>query len=99
MGVKFKPLSRRTFLRGAGVALGLPLLEAMLPPRASGSLLAAGQGASAPVRAAYLYFPNGAWMDAWIPCDTGADYELPFSLTPLAPVRDSVLVLSGLDKP
>jgi hypothetical protein len=94
MGVKFEPLSRRTFLRGAGVALGLPLLEAMLPAKAS-----AAEAAVAPVRAAYLYFPNGAWMDAWVPKQTGADYELPFSLTPLAPVKDSVVVLSGLDKP
>src|SRR5437588_2677707 len=97
MGVKLKPLSRRTFLRGAGVALGLPLLEAMLP--APTALLGAGQNAAAPVRAAYLYFPNGAWMDAWVPKQTGADYELPFSLTPLEPVRDAVVVLSGLDKP
>lgn len=94
MGVKFKPLSRRTFLRGAGVALGLPFLEAMQPVRAAGP-----KAAAAPVRAAYLYFPNGAWMDAWVPKQTGADYELPFSLTPLEPVKDSVVVLSGLDKP
>jgi hypothetical protein len=93
-----KPLSRRTFLRGAGVALGLPLLEAMLPSRHS-TALADPEQAVAPVRAAYLYFPNGAWMDAWVPKKTGADFELPFSLTPLAPVRNSVLVLSGLDKP
>jgi hypothetical protein len=53
----------------------------------------------APVRAAYLYFPNGALMDAWTPKETGANYQLPFSLTPLKPVRDSVVVLSGLDKP
>jgi hypothetical protein len=98
MGVKFRPLPRRTFLRGAGVCLGLPLLDAMLPLRAAAPP-AAPQGPSAPVRAAYLYFPNGAWMEAWVPRKTGADYELPFSLTPLAPVRDSVVVLSGLDKP
>lgn len=96
MGGKHQPLSRRTFLRGAGVAMGLPLLDAMLPRRAE----AAGPPvAAAPVRAAYLYFPNGAWMDAWIPKETGADYKLPFSLTPLEPIRDSVTVLSGLDKP
>src|SRR5436190_12612760 len=99
MGVKFKPLSRRTFLRGAGVALGLPLLDAMLPTGLSGSPFRSAQRALAPVRAAYLYFPNGAWMDAWIPTQSGSNYELPFSLTPLAPVKDSVLVLSGLDKP
>src|SRR5687767_8724035 len=98
MGVKSRPLPRRTFLRGAGVALGLPLLDAMLPLRAAAPP-AAKEGSGAPVRAAYLYFPNGAWMDAWVPKQTGADYELPFSLTPLAPVRDAVVVLSGLDKP
>jgi hypothetical protein len=97
MSVKTKPLSRRTFLRGAGVSLGLPLLEAMLPRGAAAA--EAAQAAAAPVRAAYLYFPNGAWMDAWVPKKTGTDYDLPFSLTPLAPVRDSVAVLSGLDKP
>jgi Protein of unknown function (DUF1552) len=96
MGLKNKRLSRRTFLRGAGVALGLPMLEAMLPLRAGASM---SDAARAPARAAYLYFPNGAWMDEWVPKKTGADFELPFSLTPLAPVRDSVCVLSGLDKP
>jgi hypothetical protein len=94
MPTKRKALSRRTFLRGTGVALGLPLFEAMTPSKAS-----AAAGETAPVRAAYLYFPNGAWMDAWVPKQTGAEYELPFSLTPLAPVKDSVTVLSGLDKP
>src|SRR5205085_1744294 len=74
-----------------------PLLDAMLPLRAAGP--PAPQGPSAPVRAAYLYFPNGAWMDAWVPRKTGPDYELPYSLMPLAPVRDAVAVLSGLDKP
>src|SRR5437763_10970893 len=99
MGVKVKPLSRRTFLRGAGVALGLPLLEAMSSRGAAAPWFGGDERAAAPVRAAYLYFPNGAWMDAWVPKQTGADYELPFSLTPLEPVKDSVLVLSGLDKP
>jgi hypothetical protein len=98
MGVKHEALPRRTFLRGAGVALGLPLLDAMLPLRAAAPPVGEA-GPSAPVRAAYLYFPNGAWMDAWVPKKTGTDYELPFSLTPLAPVRESVVVLSGLDKP
>jgi hypothetical protein len=99
MAKSFQPLSRRTFLRGAGVALGLPLLDAMLPLRRSAAALGADAGAVAPVRAAYLYFPNGAWMDAWIPKQTGANYELPFSLMPLQPVKDSVMVMSGLDKP
>jgi hypothetical protein len=99
MKVKVQPLSRRTFLRGAGVALGLPLLEAMLPVRTQGSLLAGAQQPKAPVRMAFLYFPNGAWMNSWVPAQPGASYELPFCLTPLKPVQGSVTVLSGLDKP
>src|SRR5207237_2047151 len=41
----------------------------------------------------------GTWMDAWVPKQTGTDYELPFSLTPLAPVKDSVVRLTGRHKP
>jgi hypothetical protein len=99
MSIKFKPLSRRTFLRGAGVALGLPLLDAMLPLGRTSSVFRTTQRAVAPVRTAYLYFPNGAFMNAWVPTRTGTAYDLPFSLTPLEPVRDDVVVLSGLDKP
>jgi hypothetical protein len=96
MNAKFGPLSRRTFLRGMGVAMGLPLLEAMLP--AASSTFRVRRPPVAPVRAAFLYFPNGAWMNAWVPAQSGANFELPFSLTPLEPVRDAVTVLSGLDK-
>jgi hypothetical protein len=97
MGMRARALSRRTFLRGAGVALGLPLLEAMAPR--GRALARAAREAAAPVRAAYLYFPNGAWMDEWVPKKTGSDFELPFSLTPLESIRQHVNVLSGLDKP
>src|SRR5205809_758723 len=91
MGIPMKPLSRRTFLRGAGAALALPWLDAMRPRAAAAT-------GKPPVRLACLFFPNGVWQKAWIPEKAGADYELPFSLEPLAPVKDSVLVLSGLDK-
>ena len=97
MGARSRALSRRTFLRGAGVALGLPFLEAMAP-RTRAALTATGE-AAAPVRAAYLYFPNGDWMDTWVPKEKGTDYKLPFCLTPLESVREHVTVLSGLDKP
>jgi hypothetical protein len=97
MGIRAKPLSRRTLLRGAGVALGLPLLDAMAPR--TRAIARTASEAVAPVRAAYLYFPNGAWMDEWVPKKTGSDFELPFSLTPLESVRQHVTVLSGLDKP
>src|SRR5262249_14269419 len=75
------------------------LLDAMMPARGSGPAWRHAAQQAAPVRAAYLYFPNGAWMDAWVPKQTGADYKLPFSLAPLEPIRDHVTVLSGLDKP
>src|SRR5688572_29040986 len=85
------PLSRRTFLRGAGVSLALPVLDAMRPARAAGA-------AKPPVRTAFLYFPNGVWQKGWIPEKVGRDYDLPFSLAPLARLHSEVLVLSGLDK-
>jgi len=93
MNPKFGPLSRRTFLRGAGAALALPLLDAMLP-----TSRAAAVAARPPVRMAFLYFPNGVWQDAWIPKNAGYGYDLPFSLEPLATVRKSVTVVSRLDK-
>ncbi len=84
-----RELSRRSFLRGAGVALGLPLLEAMAFGAAK---------ASPPVRMSCLYFPNGMWEKDWNPAKAGADYELPFALQPLAPHKADVLVITGLDK-
>lgn len=94
MSTKSWHLSRRTFLRGAGAAIALPMLDAMRPQRAA----AADAAAKPPVRFACFFFPNGAWPDAWIPKQTGRDYELSFSLAPLEPVKGDVLVISGLDK-
>jgi hypothetical protein len=85
-------LSRRGFLRGAGVALSLPWL-ASWPGRCR-----AAAAIAPPRRAAFLYFPNGAPMKHWVPEAAGTDFTLPFALEPLAPVRDRVLVISGLDK-
>ena len=87
-------LSRRTLLRGAGAAIALPLLDAMRPLTA----LAASATTKAPTRMAVLFFPNGVWQDSWIPKQTGAGYEIPFSLEPLAKLKDQFLVLSGMDK-
>jgi hypothetical protein len=80
-------------LRGIGAAIALPILDAMAPVRAA----AAGR-AKAPVRMACLYFPNGVWQESWIPKTTGPDFELPFALEPLADFKQSISVLSGLDK-
>ncbi|MFM8634066.1 MAG: DUF1552 domain-containing protein [Planctomycetia bacterium] len=87
-----KPLSRRTMLRGAAAAIGLPLLDAMQLPRA-----AAAHGAT-PKRAAFLMVPNGIVHDAWKPATAGLDYVLPSSLEPLAAVREHVSVITGLSQ-
>jgi hypothetical protein len=96
-------IPRRTFLRGAGVMLGLPLLEAMgkVLPGAAADALAPASSVPAvrpPVRMACLYFPNGVWEANWFPDEAGRDYCLPFALEPLARHRHDMLVFSGLDK-
>src|SRR6185436_10706304 len=90
---------RRTFLRGAGVMLGLPILHAMgkVLPKASPAAVANDTVASnvqAPVRMACLYFPNGVWEKKWFPTEEGPDYELPVALEPLAPFKQDMLVFS-----
>lgn len=87
-------ISRRTVLRGLGVSMSLPLLEAMLPApaRAAGS----ERVGKPPVRMAFLYVPNGMHMPAWTPKETGADFEVPATLEPLAKYRSEMTVLSGL---
>ena len=86
-------LSRRTVLRGLGVSVALPFLDAMRP-----SPLIAGRAdeKSPPLRAAFLYVPNGVHMPAWTPRSLGAAFELPPILETLRPVKDDILVLSGL---
>lgn len=96
-------IPRRTFLRGAGVTLGLPILEAMgrVLPEASPAAPAPASTTRTvrpPVRMACIYFPNGVWEKSWFPTAAGADYELPFALEPLARHRQQLLVFSGLDK-
>ena len=87
-----KALSRRTILRGAGVAIALPLLEAMK----AGPLRAAGRSPHHPTRMAFVYVPNGVHMPNWTPTTTGPAFDLPSTLEPLRAVRDDLLVLSGL---
>ena len=91
------PLSRRTLLRGAGVALGLPWLEAMAPAASPRGPDADARPADAPpVRFAALFMPNGVRPDAWTPEGVGADFTLSRQLEPLAGVRDDVLVFTNL---
>src|SRR5213595_3368132 len=89
-------IPRRTFLKGLGTVIALPMLEAMLPPA---KLLAAGATEAVgtfPRRMAFIYIPNGANMEDWTPKSVGADYELPYILQPLAPLRNDIQVISGL---
>ena len=89
---KAQPLSRRMFLKGSGVALGLPLLNAMLPSNG----LAAGPSLSAPLRTAFVFFPNGAIMPQWNPTGEGENYQLSATLKPLEELKSEVLVISNL---
>ena len=88
-------ISRRAALKGMGVSVALPLLEAMLP----GTVLGAASPAAGkpPLRMAFIYVPNGKHMPDWTPKELGARFELPPTLAPLAPFRDKLLVLSGLE--
>ena len=73
MFITKKHLSRRTFLRGAGVAVGLPLLDAMVP-----AWTALAQTAAKPTpHMGFIYFPLGAIMDQWTPAAEGKSFELP----------------------
>jgi hypothetical protein len=87
-----KHLSRRTFLRGAGAAIGLPLLDAMVP-----ALGWAGPARrQSPLRLCYVYVPNGMVMRNWTPATEGRNFEFTPILMPLERFREQTLVLSGL---
>jgi len=87
-----KAIPRRTFLRGLGASLALPLLDGMVPAFA-GTLDAAAQ----PVRRmSIVYVPNGIIMDKWTPAAEGDGFELTPILEPLAAFRNRMTVLTGL---
>lgn len=87
-------LSRRTVLRGLGATVALPWLEAMGPLLSWAGAPAAGQ--AAPNRMAFLYVPNGKDMANWTPKKEGTSFDLPSIVEPLAPVKDDILLLTGL---
>jgi Protein of unknown function (DUF1552) len=84
-------LDRRAFLRGAGVAVALPLLEAMLPIGRN-----AFAQTSLPSRFLAYYVPNGMHMPSWTPAQDGKDFVLSKTLAPLINVKNDLLVLSNL---
>jgi hypothetical protein len=82
-------LDRRTFLRGTGATVALPLLDAMIP-----GLTTAGK----PVpRMAFIYFPHGAIMNEWTPAETGRRFQLGRILGPLASFKERLTIVSGLE--
>ena len=86
-----KAIPRRTFLQGVGATLALPLLDGMVPAMAA-------VGDSKRVnRLSFVYVPNGIIMDKWTPATEGAGFEMTPILEQVAPFRDQMLVLSGLD--
>jgi hypothetical protein len=87
-----KHLSRREVLKGAGVTIALPLLDAMVP---AGTALAQTAAARHP-RLGFVYFPHGALQEEWTPTRTGREFDVPFILQPLEPYREYVTVVSGL---
>ena len=92
MFIRKKHLSRRTVLRGMGVGIALPLLDAMLPA----GVAWADSPAKTPQRLAFVGFPHGAVMRLWSPEQSGKDYKMPTILEPLAKYRDSMTIVSGL---
>ncbi len=87
----FKPISRRTMLRGAGAALALPWLEAM-----SNAMGPVTRLSIPPVRSAFFFVPNGVWPDNWTPAGDAEEYEITPLLKPLEPHKDKFLILENL---
>src|SRR5499433_996802 len=87
-----KSIPRRTFLRGAGTALALPLLDAMFPAFASPAETASKKA----TRLSFFTVPNGIIMEKWTPAAAGNDYELTPILEPFAAFKDRMLILGGL---
>jgi hypothetical protein len=95
MFITKKHLSRRTMLRGAGAAVALPLLDAMVP---AATALAATPAARRP-RLGFVYFPHGAIMEQWTPAAAGRDFALSPILTPLKDFQHQLTVISNLGNP
>jgi hypothetical protein len=86
-----KCLPRRTFLRGIGASLALPLLDSMIP-----AFAAPGESAKGIRRFAVAYVPNGIIMEQWTPATEGSAFELTSTLKPLERFRNYVTVVTGL---
>ena len=93
MFISKKAISRRMVLRGLGAAVALPLLDSMIP-----ALSAMAKTAGKPVnRFGVFYVPNGMIMKNYLPVVQGVGFEMTPTLSALAPFREQMLVLSGLN--
>jgi hypothetical protein len=90
MIVTGKHLPRRTFLKGLGAAVALPMLDAMTPAFAGPALK------QTPTRLAFTYIPNGVTLQAWTPAAAGREFEFTRILKPLEALREHTLVITGL---
>jgi len=94
MFVTRRSIPRRTFLRGVGVGVALPLVDAMVP-----ALTQAAQTAASPrLRVGFVYIPHGVIMRQWTPAAAGSGFEFTPILKPLEPFRDSLVVVSNLTR-
>lgn len=91
--LRTKVLSRRSFLRRAGISFALPWLEAMIPRSA-----AAQSVMNHPLRSLFIYTPNGYNQSTFIPSTKGSDFALPTALEPLSDLRGDFSLITGLDR-
>ena len=87
-------LPRRTFLRGLGATVALPLLDAMVPAATA----LAQTAATRPTRFGFIYVPHGADMASWTPATAGTGFELSPTLTALESFKNSMVVVSNLKR-
>jgi len=85
-----KAIPRRTVLRGLGVSVALPMLDAMFPALAA-------TASKMPLRVGYVYAPNGIISERFKPVTAGQHYEMTDMLKQWEPFRDQLLVLSNLN--
>ena len=98
---RFASLNRRHFLRGLGACLALPAFESVRPFAAlaanANAAKLATTAAGAPLRTAFVYFPNGAIQPHWWPKGEGSEFELARTMEPLAKVKHQLQILGGMD--
>src|SRR5688500_10041294 len=92
-------INRRRFLKGLGACVALPAFESVLGGRllAAAAPQAAITTTGAPLRTAFLYFPNGVNVSAWRPEGAGEDYTLNKTMEPLAEHKDHFQIISGFE--